>query len=35
MDLFADMKRDIDSKTETVKKMGKQVCTTLKGIVVI
>lgn len=29
--LFADMKRDIDIKTENVKKMGKQVSTTLKG----
>jgi len=25
------MKRDIDIKTENVKKMGKQVSTTLKG----
>jgi hypothetical protein len=26
------MKRDIDLKTENVKKMGKQVSTTLKGL---
>lgn len=29
--LFAVMKRDIDMKTEHVKKIGKQVSTTLKG----
>jgi len=33
--LFADMKRDIDIKTENVKKMGKQVSTTLKGYNII
>lgn len=31
MHLFADMKREIDTRTENVKKMGKQVSTTLKG----
>lgn len=29
------MKRDIDLKTENVKKMGKQVSTTLKGLKII
>lgn len=27
------MKRDVDIKTENVKKMGKQVSTTLKGYI--
>lgn len=29
--MFIDMKRDIDLKTENVKKMGKQISVTLKG----